>query len=74
MLPRSLKDDAPWESNRFLPARRKVMAPLSLIWEDGPGKLPLGQRATIPGVRGMSREGDKGKRRKSFHLKLVECW
>lgn len=59
-------------SNRFLPAGRKVMVPLSLIWEDGPGNLPLGLRVTIPGVRGMSREGDKGKRRKSFHLKLVE--
>lgn len=72
MLPRSLKDDAPWESNRFLPEGRKVMATLSLIREDGPGNLPLGLRATISGVRGMSREGDKGRRRKSFHLKLVE--
>lgn len=32
----------------------------------------MGLRVTIPGVRGMSREGDKGKRRKPFHLKLVE--
>lgn len=28
MLPRSLKDDAPWESNRFLPLKKESDGPI----------------------------------------------
>lgn len=44
---------------------------MSLGWEGGPGNLCLGLRATPP-KGSVSREDDKGRRRKSFHLKLVD--
>lgn len=71
MSPRARKTDAILSIERVLPLRKESDGPIVPKVRRWPRKSEFGAKS-YSFWGSVSREGDKGRRRKPFHLKLIE--